>query len=883
MMKAYYRIALLCVLMTAAFSPAFAEDTAAPILTITSPKNGAVVGEKYAVSLRVTDLESAGAKVFIRVDNTTFQSLPVPNGVFNGEVRLQNYGKHTNYIYAVDTAGNATHTNVIVVEWKATPSITVVKPRSGLITNSASIVLEGTAAIDAMYDIARVEVSQNGAEFQKANGTKVWQKVALLQGITNTFRVKAVADNSNVMVVSDIVAIYDNVGPVIELKNAPAFTNVAKLMLNVSVSDVVSGVASQYYQMNGGQNIPFSGSNIMMFLSPGQNSMKVGASDKAGNISAAVSVNIVMDPHAPIVSFNALPVYTNSATIKVTVSAMDNLSGVTARYYQVNNGEIVLNNTNFLIAQLTPGENSIKAWASDKAGNVSIQQQKMVLLDIQAPTIFPIVIPASTNLNTFGVDLTISDNLSGVTMQYYQLDANNPALFSGNRIQLNGLAAGNHTLRIWAIDGAGNVSPIMEKQFAVAASPNWIRAYGSRLYEKANAIGGYADGGCIVVGETSSFASGGHDIWIIRVNKEGNPIWQKVYGGLKQETANAVIATGDGGALVVGTTESFGSGGRDALAMKINAKGEIEWQKCYGGTGYDLAKTVVADPTGGYIVTGTSDSFGEGSDNVWVFKINTAGVMVYQNVYGGDNWDEANALLCTPDGGLLIVGSTRSWGAGQKDILVVKTTKDGSIEWQKAFGGKGQDVGASVQMSTNGGFIVMGTTESFGEGASDVWIASLKKDGTLEWQKTIGGTGADSAAASARYVSGSIAIVGNSTSFSDGNSDLWLIRISAKGDIEWQKRYGGNNSEYGSGINTAGDDGSFVSGVSWSMGSSGSVFYVLKPDNAGNPLGKSTSAQLKPAAAVVVNTALRKGVSDAVASDIALRISDTLCSVNSAQ
>ncbi|HHT9155282.1 MAG TPA: hypothetical protein ACFYD5_05660, partial [Candidatus Tripitaka sp. YC43] len=203
--------------------------------------------------------------------------------------------------------------------------------------------------------------------------------------------------------------------------------------------------------------------------------------------------------------------------------------------------------------------------------------------------------------------------------------------------------------------------------------------------------------------------------------------------------ANSIQQTSDGGYIVAGSTGSFGAGKKDAWVLKLGPDGLVEWQKTYGGVRGEGAESIQQTSDGGFIVAGNTDSFGAGKEDFWVLKLRPDGLVEWQKTYGGDGADWANSIQQTSDGGYIVAGYTGSFGAGEDDIWVLKLRADGAVEWQKTYGGGGIDWGLSIHETNGEGYVVAGWTDSFGAGGFDIWVLKLKTDGIVEWQKTYGG------------------------------------------------------------------------------------------------------------------------------------------------
>ncbi|MDI6787632.1 MAG: hypothetical protein QME51_04610, partial [Planctomycetota bacterium] len=264
----------------------------------------------------------------------------------------------------------------------------------------------------------------------------------------------------------------------------------------------------------------------------------------------------------------------------------------------------------------------------------------------------------------------------------------------------------------------------------------------------------------------------------LKLTSTGSIDWQKTYGGTGSDSAQSIQQTSDGGYIVAGVTQSFGTGSADFWVLKLTSTGSIDWQKTYGGTGYDRANSIQQTADGGYVVAGNTTSFGAGSNDFWVLKLNNDGTVAWQKTYGGTGGETANSIRQTSDGGYIVAGT--SDGAGV-DFWVLKLNSDGSVVWQKTYGGTGDEYARPIQQTVDGGYIVAGYTTSFGVGSYDIWVLKLNNDGTVAWQKTYGGTGGETANSIRQTADGGYIVAGNTPSFGAGSADFWVLKLNPDG------------------------------------------------------------------------------------------------------
>jgi hypothetical protein len=304
----------------------------------------------------------------------------------------------------------------------------------------------------------------------------------------------------------------------------------------------------------------------------------------------------------------------------------------------------------------------------------------------------------------------------------------------------------------------------------------WAKTYGGTGNDLVYSVQQTSDGGYIVAGGTTSFGVGGGDIFLIKTDAFGNVQWAKTYGGTDYDEAFSVQETSGGGYIVAGITNSFGAG-LDILLIKTDANGNVQWAKTYGGTDNDWAFSVQQTSDGGYIVAGGTSSFGAGGNDVFLIKTNAFGNVQWAKTYGEEDDDVAYSVQQTSDGGYIVAGTTRSFGAGWDDIFLIKTNASGNIVWTKTYGGTGWDEAFSVQQTSDGGYIVAGGTTSFGVGGGDIFLIKTNVFGNLQWAKTYGGINDDRAYSVRQTPDGGYIVAGGTY------PRVLLIKTDANGDI----------------------------------------------------------------------------------------------------
>jgi hypothetical protein len=277
-------------------------------------------------------------------------------------------------------------------------------------------------------------------------------------------------------------------------------------------------------------------------------------------------------------------------------------------------------------------------------------------------------------------------------------------------------------------------------------------------------------------------------MYVVKLDSAGNVQWTKTIGGSSADYANSIIQSSDGGYVVAGGTESFGPGGPYFYVMKLDSSGNVQWNKTI-----DLgeASSIIQSSDGGYVVAGWTESFGAGDGDIFVVKLDSSGNVQWTKTMGGSSNDGAVSIIQSSDGGYVVAGYTYSFGAGGWDIYVVKLDSGGNIVWTKTIGGSNLDVAYSIIQSSDGGYIVAGETWSFGAGGSDIYVVKLDSGGNVQWAKTIGGSNNDgsvsffyAAVSITQSSDGSYVVAGSTQSFGAGAyPDMYVVKMDANGNV----------------------------------------------------------------------------------------------------
>jgi hypothetical protein len=318
----------------------------------------------------------------------------------------------------------------------------------------------------------------------------------------------------------------------------------------------------------------------------------------------------------------------------------------------------------------------------------------------------------------------------------------------------------------------------------------------------------------------------------VKLDGTGHEEWSRMFTGeeLPEPLSDSWIYGGqqttDGGYIAVGYAAPYFKAA--VYLVKVDAAGSHEWSRSIApiSWSYYHAYAVQQTAEGGYIIAGTN---GDTDESVaFLVKTDGNGNELWARTYG-DDYEIGRSVRQTSDGGYILVGSTRSYGAGDFDVYLVRTDPAGGAMWSRTFGGAGRDYGESVRQTTDGGYIVAGTTESFGADSTDMYLIRTDEHGHGIWTRTFGGAHGDEASAVRQTGDGGFMIAGSTASMGTGESDVFLVKTDSEGHEVWSAALGGNGREKGSSVEETADGACVVAGTTRGPGDSDNTsFYVVK-------------------------------------------------------
>jgi hypothetical protein len=325
----------------------------------------------------------------------------------------------------------------------------------------------------------------------------------------------------------------------------------------------------------------------------------------------------------------------------------------------------------------------------------------------------------------------------------------------------------------------------------------WDRSFGETNFDILRALQQTSEGGFILAGGSLG------DLWVVRVDEHGDKQWERRFGSPGEEQAAALQQTSDGGFIAAGWTQSATGIPFDGYVVRMNSDGNKLWEQSFGGSGQDQFFCLQETADGGFVVGGTISSFSSGTEgwgswDFWLMKLDGSGSKLWEKLFGGTQKDEMHSLQQTADGGFILGGHSASPADGNKtspffggsfngDFWIVRLDAEGTKLWDKSFGGRNDETVASLQQTADGGFILAGdSTPEFDPLVSDIWVVRLDAEGNKVWEQTFGGSASDRARSVRQTSDGGFIIGGYSRSPADGNKtttplgagDFWVIKLA---------------------------------------------------------------------------------------------------------
>ena len=378
----------------------------------------------------------------------------------------------------------------------------------------------------------------------------------------------------------------------------------------------------------------------------------------------------------------------------------------------------------------------------------------------------------------------------------------------------------------------------LETESEIKMGCSWFlfnNTFGDASYDYGRSLIELNDGGYLIAGNTSLLGDDYSNALLIKIDHTGKEMWKKDYTFSSVDRLNMVKELQDGSLVSVGFTMSSINSSSDIFIIKTDSQGNLEWQKSYGDDQDEKANSIDISIDGGFIISGEVINQNTGFSLCYLIKIDDEGELNWSNTFGGSQSDNGLSVISTNDAGFAITGMTRSSGDSDGDVWLIKVNGNGEMEWERTYGGNETEYGRTIQQTDDGGYIIIGQTESFGLGFNDAYLIKTDSEGNEIWSQTFGGQGTDHGRQVVSTLDAGYLISGYTDSFGTlGGFNFWLIKANSLGELEWQKFYGEQGDDRGlSGIQTS-DGGYAIAGYSNSGASNVSDILFIKTDDNGN-------------------------------------------------
>jgi len=377
---------------------------------------------------------------------------------------------------------------------------------------------------------------------------------------------------------------------------------------------------------------------------------------------------------------------------------------------------------------------------------------------------------------------------------------------------------------------------------AEAPAVEWYRAFGGigdeSMFLGSRSVIETSDGGYALVGRTMSVSPSA--VLFVKTDAAGNMQWNRTYGRQQQpngDLASSVIQTNDGGYALAGASWNQARGAHGLFLVKTDSSGNMQWNLTYirdtsgGYLDWGHAFSVIQTNDGGYMVGAGvrhHPDHSTGDWDGWLVKTDAIGTVQWDKPYGGSSDEGVHEVLQASDGGYIFVGTTLSYGVGSGEVWLVKTDGSGNQQWARTFGGSNWDDGNSIAKTSDGGYIIGAATSSFGAGSWDFWLVKTDVNGNQQWTETFGGANEDIAWSVIETINGGYALAGSTKSLGAGDSDFWMVKTDSVGNQEWNTTFGGANYDDARSIVQTVDKGYAVAGYTNSFGAGSYDFLLVK-------------------------------------------------------
>lgn len=387
---------------------------------------------------------------------------------------------------------------------------------------------------------------------------------------------------------------------------------------------------------------------------------------------------------------------------------------------------------------------------------------------------------------------------------------------------------------------------------STAQSTTWEKLFSAKGTDVFRCVREVPSGGFIAAGYTSDINVNDTDAYVVKLNTSGDTAWTFKYNGPLsfKDLFYKVIPTADGGFALCGYSTSNTGISDDVMFMKLNAFGELQWVKFWGGNGKERAQDILELPNGNFAIVGYSTSTPAQYYDAFILISDNQGNLINSKLYGSFGYDDANAVQLLGDGGYILGGQSYN-GTQGLDQFLIRLNSSLDTVWTKKFGTSNTDNIESI-LVTSDGFVLAGNSSTLTSG-DDGCLVKTDTAGKVLWTKTFGGSLADDFH-TVKATNGGFIVCGTTRSYGALNPNLWLVKTNTSGDSLWARTYGGDNHDHGYSVESTSDGGYVLAGHSGSFGWNQEEAMIIKTDSGGNVSNKlkytSVVALIEPSSAV---------------------------------
>ncbi|MBN1755756.1 T9SS type A sorting domain-containing protein [bacterium] len=368
--------------------------------------------------------------------------------------------------------------------------------------------------------------------------------------------------------------------------------------------------------------------------------------------------------------------------------------------------------------------------------------------------------------------------------------------------------------------------------FSLAHS-DWERIFGRAANDHMYCIRQTSDGGYIICGQTQSYGPGDNDIYVVKLTESGETEWSGLYGGTGNDHSNYILETPDNGYLIAGYSFSFGDAAQIYI-LKLNTVGDTLWTRVLGGTHNDYVSHIMPTVEGNYLFTGTSYYPDGTGSNAYLFRLDPEGENLWSMEHGDSLWEFGYMVTEAHDGGYLLCGSTTSFGAGGRDAYLVYFDRDWNTVWKRTYGGSEEDFFINIYPASDNEYLLAGRTASFGAGLWDIYLVKANALGETLWTQTYGGASRENLGWSVPTHTGECLLAGYTSSTDDSLRKAYVIKVDDEGEVIWADQFGGIGQYRANHITLTEDGGYIIAGAVANIYYENYDIYLVKIDHLNN-------------------------------------------------